>query len=442
MSESRVDRPIFGHWFRDLNPISSRPSPGLAVAFSRSWRWTASGRPHHPRPPYDWTDILGEKSRGMWIAAATGMAVAIIFDPAEIPVMLGGYQVTDLIAEGGMASLFRGWDLESGNMVALKTVRTAMAHEIAGLDREIATLRDLSHPGVVRFLASGTQYRLPWFAMELLEGRTLFSEIDSIWKRQAHRVDRTGSRRPPTPEPSPFPDSWDDSEVDPALDPHWAERLQADPALATPVELPAAGRLDEAIEHLVRLAPALDYIHGRGIVHRDLKPENVFLGTDGRTTLLDFGLACRIGDGPSDPETGDLCQGTMQYASPEQICGDRVDARADIYSLGCIMYEIVTGRPPFDGPSPELIARKHVELEPVCPSQLVSGLSYRLEDLILKMLAKEPHARPRRVGEVADDLRRMGWSGRREQRAPAIYGASGAKATTLYATVVPTPTFR
>jgi eukaryotic-like serine/threonine-protein kinase len=368
------------------------------------------------------------------------MAVAVIFDPTEIPAMLGGYQVTDLIAEGGMASIFRGWDLESGNMVALKTVRTAMAHEIAGLDREIAMLRDLRHPGVVRVLANGTQNGLPWLAMELLEGRTLFDELGSMWKRPPDGGHRTGSRH--APRPSLLLYDWDDPPEDAALDPRWAERLQADPALESPVELPAAGRLGEALAHLVRLAPALDYIHGRGIVHRDLKPENVFLGGDGRTTLLDFGLACRTRGGTSASEVDRLCQGTMEYASPEQICGDRVDARADIYSLGCILYELVTGRPPFDGQSPEEIAQKHLDLQPLSPSQLVSGLSFGLEDLILNMLAKEPDLRPRSAGQVAKDLLRLGWSGNPEPRDRARYGATGAKATTLYATVVPTPTFR
>jgi serine/threonine-protein kinase len=97
----------------------------------------------------------------------------------------------------------------------------------------------------------------------------------------------------------------------------------------------------------------------------------------------------------------------MEYAAPEQISGEPVDARADLYSLGCILYELVTGRRPFEGHSPDEIAEKHLDLDPVCPSDLVSGLAWELDDLIIDLLAKEPSRRPRDAGAVGRRLDRL-----------------------------------
>jgi serine/threonine protein kinase len=317
------------------------------------------------------------------------MAVAVVFPQEEVsqhPARLGGYHVLDHIAAGGMATVFRGQNTRTGEIVALKTVLTAQPYEISSLDREIDTLRNLNHPGIVRFVDHGKWLGLPWMAVELLEGRTLFDEVVSMWSDIS---DERPSHRP--------------GHID------WCDRLQADPALATPVRTAAAGRLRYALTLVVRLAPMLDYLHRRGVVHRDVKPPNVFLGDDGRMTLLDFGLACRTRNvsGAFDTDEKQCCMGTMEYSSPEQICGEPVDGRTDVYSLGCILYELVTGRIPFEGPSPGEIAQKHLDRDPVCPSDLVSGLPWLLEDLILAALAKEPARRPRSAGEIADQLTRL-----------------------------------
>lgn len=339
----------------------------------------------------------------LWVACGLlcvkAMAVAVVFDPQEYsqpPAKLGAYHVLDRIAEGGMASVFRAQDHGTGEVVALKTVRTAKAYEIASLDREIDTLRDLRHPGIVRFVGEGNWNGLPWLAVELLEGRTLFDEIVSMWSDARDDMPRGGPLWYP-------PAEHRAAEID------WCHRLGADPALAGPARSAGAGRLRHALTLVVRLAPMLDYLHRQGIVHRDVKPPNVFLGDDGRMTLLDFGLACRTRDVGGDANTGEraCCMGTMEYSAPEQICGDPVDGRADIYSLGCILYELVTGHLPFEGTSPVDIARKHLDEDPVCPSDLVLGMSWPLEDLILGMLAKEPSRRPRSAGEVADQLTRL-----------------------------------
>jgi serine/threonine-protein kinase len=180
--------------------------------------------------------------------------------------------------------------------------------------------------------------------------------------------------------------------------------MKDDPALALPSRKAAAGRMWDALAVLMRLCPALTYIHARGIVHGDLKPANVFLGDDGRVTLVDFGLAqrprrSRDGDAPRG-----VRMGTTEYAAPELICGERLEATADIYSMGCILYELVTGRFPLEGATPDEIARKQVNAQPVPPSELVCGVSWELEELMMQMLAKDPAARPRTARDLAGRL--------------------------------------
>jgi serine/threonine-protein kinase len=149
-------------------------------------------------------------------------------------------------------------------------------------------------------------------------------------------------------------------------------------------------------------------LHGRGLVHRDIKPANVFLRDGARVTLLDFGLVCRASY--ARPVGGDhLCVGTMEYAAPEQIVGDAVDARSDVYSMGCILYELVTGLRPFDGDSGHEVAQKHLHREPPAPSTLVSDLPGAIEDLLLEMLAKNPDDRPDSAGAAGRRL--AAWAG-------------------------------
>jgi serine/threonine-protein kinase len=162
----------------------------------------------------------------------------------------------------------------------------------------------------------------------------------------------------------------------------------------------AARSLDAILDHFVAAGHGLAAAHAAGLVHRDVKPANVFLRGDGRTTLFDFGLAC-----PANSVKGaDLCVGTMEYAAPEQICGASVDHRADIYSLGCLLYELVTGRPPFRGDSSSEIAERQLKRDPIAPSHLIGDMPTRLEDLILSMLSKTPARRPDHAAEVAHRL--------------------------------------
>jgi serine/threonine-protein kinase len=154
---------------------------------------------------------------------------------------------------------------------------------------------------------------------------------------------------------------------------------------------------------LVQLGTILDHLHGRGLVHRDVKPANVFLREGARVTLLDFGLVCRASHARPVKDASQ-CVGTMEYAAPEQIVGEEVDARSDVYSMGCILYELVTGTRPFDGQSSHEVAQKHLYREAPAPSTLVTDLPWQVEDLILDLLAKSPDDRPASAGEAGRRL--------------------------------------
>jgi serine/threonine-protein kinase len=155
---------------------------------------------------------------------------------------------------------------------------------------------------------------------------------------------------------------------------------------------------------VVQLCQALDYVHALGLVHRDVKPANVLVGEDGRVTLVDFGLVCPARAAAAAGATAEICVGTMEYAAPEQIRGESVDARADIYSLGCVLYELVTGRRPIDADSSR---------DPAVPSELVSGVPRELETLLVAMLAQRPDDRPPRASEVAERLTHIATGGTR-----------------------------
>jgi serine/threonine protein kinase len=292
-----------------------------------------------------------------------------------------------------MGRLYRALDTVNCRMVALKTPRANTLAESASLLREAATLKRLHHPGIVRLYADGTWDGVPWMAMELLEGRTLLAEMQAIWdgverpcagagrKWRSREISTTPGRvRPATPASPATPSA---------------------PSAPRPVA--AAGRLRAAASIIVELSTILDHLHGRGLVHRDIKPANVFLRNGARVTLLDFGLVCRASY--ARPIGGDhLCVGTMEYAAPEQIVGDAVDARSDVYSMGCILYELVTGLRPFDGDSGHEVAQQHLHRAPPAPSTFVSDLSGPIEHLLLEMLAKNPDHRPDSAGAAGRRL--------------------------------------
>ena len=270
---------------------------------------------------------------------------------------IGPYRITDRLGVGGMGAVYRGVRPDQDAAVAIKTVTVAREALLPAIRREIHALRKLRHPGIVRILDSGTDHGIPWYAMELLDPRSLATYRDELW----------ASGRP------------------------------------------APDRLREILTILRRLAAPLAYLHGEGMVHGDLKPSNVLLTPDGRPLLIDFGLLTTFGEHPSRDaiEPGVRGVGSAAYMAPEQIDGgEPVDARADLYALGCILYELLTGRPPFDHARLEDVLRAHRETPPAPPS--AQGLPRALDDLILRLLAKKPRDRIGHAEDVASRLVALG----------------------------------
>ena len=294
-----------------------------------------------------------------------------------------------------MGVIFRAEDVRDGRAVAIKTARSTREADATAIRREIITLSGLRHPGIVRLHGYGVQSSGPWIATGAAGGphprrRALLVLAGDAGLRRAAAT----NRRAP-----------DGTGV------RLRDRVGEGARRLFPVA--GGGHLVEAFSVVQQLCLALDHLHRRRLVHRDVKPANVFLRGDGRTTLFDFGLACSAG------ATRDraLCVGTMEYAAPEQICGGVVDRRADIYSLGCLLYELVTGRPPFRGDSSSEIAERQMKREPVAPSHLIADVPSRLDDLILSMLEKLPERRPDDAAEIG---RRLGEIARRAQQASSV----------------------
>ncbi|WP_164010142.1 serine/threonine-protein kinase PknK [Pyxidicoccus trucidator] len=273
---------------------------------------------------------------------------------------LGPYRLLEVLGQGGMGVVYRGEHPDTGEAVAVKTVRAASEVPLASIRREIHALRRLRHAGVVRIVAEGVTDGLPWYAMELLRGQTL---------RGASAGQEAGPVGP--------------------------ERLRA------------------VLTLVRRMCAPLAFLHANGLVHRDLKPENVFLRPDGTPVLVDFGIAASFGGsrGRETLDVGGTVVGSDAYMAPEQLRGGFVDARADLYALGCIFYELLTGRPPFlpgrEGPVPH----QHLHVAPVPPSRRVEGLSEAVDALALRLLAKKPPERPGYAEDVAAALDALGAEG-------------------------------
>jgi hypothetical protein len=281
-------------------------------------------------------------------------AVESVIEPA--PAALGstfaGYRLLDELGRGGMGIVYLAEDPASGARVALKTVRPRAPGALGAIHREIHTLNRLSHPGVVRILAHGIEDGRPWYAMDLIEGSTLEARLHALH--------------------------------------------DGGPA--------AAAAVAAVLGVLGRLAGTLAFLHGEGVVHRDVSPRNVVIRSDGTPLLVDFGLALRDEHRGRAVLALSSVGGTIAYIAPEQIRGALVDARADLYALGCILYQTVTGRPPFLAEGVSDLAFKHLVEEPVPPSRLAPGVDRRLEDLILRLLRKRPRDRLGYAEDVAAAL--------------------------------------
>ncbi len=275
------------------------------------------------------------------------------------PRILGGrYQIGQIIGRGGMALVSKARDLRLGRDVAVKELRIDLAGDPTFQERfrrEAQAAAGLNHPNIVSVYDTGeetdphSQTRVPFIVMELVEGRTLRDIL------------REG--RPLLPQRS--------------------------------------------LEFTVGVLDALAYSHKAGIVHRDIKPANVMLTTAGAVKVMDFGIARAVSDTSSTMTQTAAVIGTAQYLSPEQARGEAVDARSDLYSAGCLLYELLVGRPPFQGDSPVSVAYQHVREQPVPPSQLDPEVTSAMDAVVLKALAKNPDDRYATAEQMRDDVARI-----------------------------------
>jgi eukaryotic-like serine/threonine-protein kinase len=272
------------------------------------------------------------------------------------PRLLGGrYELDGIVGRGGMAEVFRARDIRLDRVVGVKTLRDDLARDQtfqARFRREAQSAASLNHPSIVAVYDTGEDMvgsvPVPYIVMEFVDGRTL---------RDLLRDDR---------------------------------RLLPERAL-------------EITDGVLR---ALDYSHRNGIVHRDIKPGNVMLTRAGDVKVMDFGIARAVADSQLTMTQTAQVIGTAQYLSPEQARGERVDARSDLYSTGCLLYELLTGRPPFTGDSPVAIAYQHVKEEPVPPSQIDPEVPPWADAIVLKAMRKDPADRYQSAGEMRNDIQR------------------------------------
>src|SRR5579875_568358 len=298
------------------------------------------------------------------------------------PRLLGGrYELDGVVGRGGMAEVYRARDLRLDRVVAVKTLREDLARDQtfqARFRREAQSAASLNHPSIVAVYDTGEDTsgpaHVPFIVMEYVDGRTI---------RDLLRDDR---------------------------------RLLPERAL-------------EITDGVLR---ALDYSHRNGIVHRDIKPGNVMLTRSGEIKVMDFGIARAVADTQATMTQTAQVIGTAQYLSPEQARGERVDARSDLYSVGCLLYELLTGRPPFLGDSPVAIAYQHVREAPVPPSRLDPELPAWADAIVLRAMAKDPAARYQSAAEMRSDIQRAlsGYPVAAQLRPTAAYPGPGPAGAT------------
>ena len=272
------------------------------------------------------------------------------------PRLLGDrYELDGVVGRGGMAEVYRARDIRLDRIVAIKTLRTDLARDQtfqARFRREAQSAASLNNPSIVAVYDTGedmsTGVPVPYIVMEYVDGRTVRDLLI-----EGHRL------------------------------------------------LP-----QRALEIISGVLRALEYSHQAGIVHRDIKPGNVMVTRNGDIKVMDFGIARAMSDAQATMTQTAQVIGTAQYLSPEQARGERVDARSDLYSTGCLMYELLTGRPPFTGDSPVAIAYQHVRENPVPPSRLDPDMPPWADAIVLRAMAKSPNDRYQSAAEMQADIQR------------------------------------
>jgi serine/threonine protein kinase len=276
------------------------------------------------------------------------------------PHLVGGrYELGVLLGYGGMAEVHKGRDIRLGRDVAVKVLRSDLARDPSFQNRfrrEAQAAAGLNHPAIVAVYDTGEDgdpagrddIPAPYIVMEFVEGRTLREVVKSEGPLPAKR----------------------------------------------------------AMEIVAEVSGALDFSHRSGIVHRDIKPANVMITNTGAVKVMDFGIARAMADNAATVTATSAVIGTAQYLSPEQARGESVDARSDVYSTGCLLYELLVGHPPFTGDSPVAVAYQHVREDPRIPSSENPTIPKALDSIVMKALAKNPLNRYQTAGEMRTDLQR------------------------------------
>jgi serine/threonine protein kinase/tetratricopeptide (TPR) repeat protein len=324
-------------------------------------------------------------------------------EPLPQPTEVGPYRILSVLGRGGMGVVYQAEHKRTGERVAVKTVQETNPRTLMGIRTEVAASRGLRHAGVIRIVDEGLEDGLPWYAMELIAGRTVAAFNAELWPALHHEAWPAAT----TSTMDGNLAGWPSTPVGGAT-PTGAHKAVGDgPANNRPRA--AAGKLREVANLYRLLCDPLGYIHGRGMVHRDLKPSNVFIRTDGAPVIMDFGLMslARGAIGRESLSIGGK-MGTVSYVAPEQIQGHVVDARADLYAIGCMLYESVTGAPPFGRERNAVVLEGHLSVPPTPPSRLVEHVPPELEDLILRLLAKRPQDRLGHADDLAAALAEFG----------------------------------
>ena len=261
---------------------------------------------------------------------------------------LDHYRIDGLVARSGMASIFRATDTRTGRPVAIKVPHPEMEGDPIFFDRfnrEAEIGKKLDHPGVVKVLNDEERSRR-YMVLEWVDGKLLRQILNEVKKLPAER----------------------------------------------------------AIKITLGLCKTLDYIHSQGVVHRDLKPENIMVDKEDRTKLIDFGIAANAGSRRLTFAKLTEAMGTPDYISPEQVKGKRGDARSDIYALGVMFYEMLTGKVPFTGPNPFVIMNERLLNNPIPPREVNPEISPELQEIIYRALERDPKKRYASAHEFALDL--------------------------------------
>ena len=261
---------------------------------------------------------------------------------------LDEYELESIVATSGMATVFRGRDLRTGQQVAIKVPHPEVESDPTMFDRfrreeEIGTRID--HPGVMKVFANPNRSQV-YMVMEWLDGRLLRQVLND------------------------------------------EKRL--------PVE--------RSVKLTVGICEALEHVHANGVVHRDLKPENIMVSDDDEIHLIDFGIAASAGARRLTFAHFSQSMGTPDYISPEQVRGKRGDARSDLYALGVMLYEMLTGTVPFTGPNPFAVMNDRLLNQPVPPRELEPSITPQLQEILYRALEREPKNRYASAREMAHDL--------------------------------------